>query len=163
MSKINLSARIEFMEKDPIMYEIGYLLSPLIPEEKLDEEISDLRKLIEGGQGLIINESRAKIQKLSYPIKKHGSPAGGYTTAYFGWIKFFGSPESLAEIKNSLGKNDKIIRFLITKTTKESLAPKMTKKIIKKRTVAPKEKKKTEIKIEEIDKKIEELIGHESK
>lgn len=142
------------MDKEQKMYEIGYLLSPLVPEEKLDEEISALRKLIEDKQGFIMNEGRLKSQKLAYPINK-------FETAYFGWMKFIINPEDVSKVKSSF-KNppiggDKIIRFLITQIMAEKARPIITKKIIKKKKVAV-PKPKTEIKPEEIDKKIEELL-----
>ncbi len=147
------------MEKETKMYEIGYLLSPLIFEEKLDEEISALRKLIEDRKGFIMNESRAKSQSLAYPVK-------GFNSAYFGWIKFAASPEVLPEIKISFDNppigGDKIIRFLIIKTIKETAVPRLTKKIVKKKIFLERPKEKLGIKPEEIDKKIEELIGHEA-
>jgi small subunit ribosomal protein S6 len=141
------------------MYEIGYLLSPLVPEEKLDEEISALRKLIEDRKGFIMNEGRLKSRKLAYPINK-------FETAYFGWMKFLVNPEDVSKVKSSFknppsaqgGGGDKIIRFLITQIIAEKTAPIITKKIVKKKKVAV-PKPKPEIKIEEIDKKIEELIG----
>jgi len=148
------------MEKETKMYEIGYLLSPLIPEEKLDEEISALRKLLEDKQGFIMNESRARTQSLAYPVR-------GFNSAYFGWIKFAASPEVLPEIKISFDNppigGDKIIRFLILKTIKETAAPRlMKKKVVRKKISLERPKEKLGIKPEEIDKKIEELIGHEA-
>ncbi|MCX6731415.1 MAG: 30S ribosomal protein S6 [Candidatus Parcubacteria bacterium] len=134
------------METEQKMYEIGYLLSPLIPEEKLDEEIGSLRKLIEDKKGFILNEGRPKMQKLAYPIKK-------LETAYFGWIKFTADPSSLPEIKSP-----QIIRFLITEVIKTPPA----KKIIKKKKTLPAgviSGIKEGIKFEEIDKKLEELLG----
>lgn len=146
-----LSGSIKSMDREQKMYEIGYLLSPLIPEEKLDEEVSVLRKLIEDRQGLIINEGRPKMRKLAYPINKTES-------AYFGWVKFTASPEILKEIENPLKKNNKIIRFLIIKAVKETTVSMPARKIVKKKKPAgPKEK--IEIKPEEIDKKLEELLS----
>lgn len=145
------------MEKERKMYEIGYLLSPLIPEEKLDEEISVLRKLIEDRQGFIMNEGRARIQSLAYPVK-------GFDSAYFGWIKFAASPEVLPEIKISFDNpptgEDKIIRFLIIKTVKGAAAPRLMKKQVVRKKISPERpKEKSGIKPEEIDKKIEELLA----
>lgn len=145
------------MEKGQKIYEIGYLLSPLIAEEKLDEEISVLRKLIEEKGGFIISEGRPKSQKLAYPIKK-------FETAYFGWFKFSSDSETISEIKNSFEKSplgEKIIRFLLIETKKETIAPISPKKAIRKKKlfVTPEAKVKGEIKLEEIDKKLEELLG----
>lgn len=138
------------MEKEQKMYEIGYLLTPLISEEKLDEEVFVLRKLIDDKKGLIINEARPKMRKLAYPIKKLES-------AYFGWIKFTADPEIIEEIESSLKKSDKVIRFLIVKVAKEAAVSRLARKVVKKKKpTEPKEK--IEIKPEEIDKKLEELL-----
>ncbi len=144
------------MEKEAKLYEIGYLLNPLIPEDKLDDEISSLRKKIEDKKGFIMNEARPKMQRLAYPIKKNEA-------AFFGWIKFMIEPSALLEFKKTLeGQSadaEKIIRFLIIKAVKESMIPKPAKRIIrKKKEVLPGTTERPEIKIEEIDKKIEELL-----
>jgi len=137
------------------MYEIGYLLNPLIPEKKLDEEVSLLRKLVEDKKGLIINEVRSRMRRLAYPIKK-------IENAYFGWIKFTADPENLKEIeislKNSQIGGNKLIRFLTVKTVKETVVSRPIRKIIKKKKLAEL-KEKIEIKPEEIDKKLEELLA----
>lgn len=138
------------METEQRIYEIGYLLSPLIPEERLDEEISVLRKIIEDKKGFILSEARPRIQKLAYPIKN-------LETAYFGWIKFTADPSSLPEINPPAG-GEKIIRFLITEIVETPPA----KKIIKKKKIPPAggiSGIKEGVKFEEIDKKLEELLG----
>lgn len=146
------------MEKEPKIYEIGYLLSPFIPEEKIDNEIADLRKLIEERQGLIVNEQRAKLQKLAYTIKKPHK--GKFDSVYFGWIKFMTRSSVIPEIKSAFDKKENIVRFLVTKILKEEPLKRAVKKIVKKKIVTPlSEKPKTEVQLEEIDKKLEELIG----
>ncbi len=148
------------MEKGQNIYEIGYLLSPLIPEEKLDEEISVLRKAIEDKQGFILSESRGKIHRLAYTIKAHGS-SGKFDSAYFGWMKFTIEPEQLLETKNTLDKNNQLIRFLIVKAVKEQPARQMgIKRPAKKKMTAAEElKERGEVQTEEIDKKLEEILG----
>lgn len=146
------------MEKETKMYEIGYLLTPLIPEEKLDEEISAIRKAIEDRQCLITGEERAKTRRLSYTIKK--PPMGSFDAAYFGWIKFIAEPEVLREIDVALGKEPKLIRFLIIESVKEDLSPKTAGRAVKRKGISGVEPKiKTEVKPEEIDKKLDELLG----
>ncbi|NOY35640.1 MAG: 30S ribosomal protein S6 [bacterium] len=151
------------MENETKTYEIGYLLSPLVPDEKLDGEISALRGLIESQKCLIMGEERARIRKLAYTVQKKGS--GRFDTAYFGWIKFVADPAAIAEIKGGFDKEANILRFLILDITKNESVKKTAKKPSKpvgfrKKTVPGAEVAiKTEIKPEEIDKKIEELLG----
>lgn len=142
------------MESEQKTYEIGYLLTPLLPEDKAMEEVFALRKAIEDNSGLIMSEDRARMQKLAYPVKQNNS-------AYFGRIKFYAKPETAGGIKELVGKNDKVIRFLINGAAKED-APMIPRKIrtIAKTTMSTLEKEeKKPIKPEEIDKKLKELIG----
>ncbi len=151
------------MENDTKTYEIGYLLSPLVPEEKLGGEISVLRGLIESRKCLIMGEERAKIRKLAYTVQKRGS--GRFDTAYFGWIKFVADPSAITGIKEDFDKEANILRFLILDITKNESIKKTAKKppkpvgFRKKVVLGAEVAIKTEIKPEEIDKKIEELLG----
>ena len=145
------------MEKESKIYEVGYLLSPLIPEDKLDGEIFVLRDAIEKKQGLVVNEEKARMQRLAYNIiKPH---AGNFESAWFGWIKFMANPEIVSEIKNSFDKNQNIVRFLIVNSAKEDTTRRAPRKTMgRKPFTAP--EVKTEIKTEEVDKKLEELLAH---
>lgn len=149
------------MEKDSKIYEIGYLLSPLIPEDKVNEEISVLRNLIEKNNGLITGEETARMRRLAYTLKKPN--AGSFDSAYFGWIKFMAGAEDFLETKKEFEKNERIIRFMALESAQEKVVKKSTAdKIAKKRRAAVKPADtgpKEEIKTEEVDKKLEELIG----
>jgi len=150
------------MENNTKTYEIGYLLTPLVSEEKLDEEVSVLRKLIEDQQCFIMGEERPKMRKLAYPIQK-------FDTAYFGWIKFVVTPEIAEKVKGAFDGAGNVLRFLILEITKEDAIKKPVKKFSKpfrsEKSEAPSAggevRVKTEVKPEEIDKKIEELLGTE--
>lgn len=148
------------MENERKIYEIGYLLSPLISEEKLGEEISVLRKIIEDNQGMITAEESPKTRRLAYPIAKAEN-------AYFGWLKFTGSPEVINDIKISLEKlRAKIIRFLIAEIAKETIVSVPAKKIARKKKIIPAGQSPMAgaaegAKFEEIDKKLEELLANQ--
>ncbi|MBU4223955.1 30S ribosomal protein S6 [Patescibacteria group bacterium] len=146
------------MEKNQNTYEIGYLLTPLIPEDKLDDNVSNLRKFIEDKHGLILMEGRPKAQKLAYSIKS-------FDSAHFGWVKFMANSEIINDISASFEKNDNVLRFLVIKPAKETGVVKLRdKKLIGRKKIAGVKKtegmdEKTGIKSEEIDKKLEELLG----
>ena len=145
------------MESDQKTYEIGYLLTPLLPEDKVTEEVSVLRKLVEDSSGLIMSEDQAKMQKLAYPIKQNNS-------AYFGRIKFYAKPGTVGKIKESFEKNDKTIRFIVTESGKErsQQSPRKIRKITKPTLPAPTIEERKPIKLEEIDKKLEEMLKKSS-
>lgn len=148
------------MENEQKKYEIGFLLNPFISEEKIDEETAIVRKVIEDRHGLITGEGRPAMKKLAYAVKTKTS-SKGFESAYFGWLKFTLAPELLPEAKISFDKNENVIRNLIIKIPKETAAKKTFKSIVKKPRVAsaPRDKKEERIKPEEIDKKLEEIIG----
>lgn len=144
------------MDKKIKIYEVNYLIAPLIPEDKIGEEVFVLRKVIEDNSGLIISEDQIKMQSLSYQIDK-------FNSAYCGWFKFSANPESIGAIQNGFKQNEKSLRFLFSEIGKENIA---TGNAFKRRTQLSKigiggeqKTEKTEIKPEEIDKKLEELIG----
>lgn len=159
----HLSARIDFiMEKGSKTYELGYLVSPLVAEEKITDEVSILRNAIEKYKGMVLSEEVAKMRRLAYTIKKPGK--GSFESAYFGWIKFIADSEFINEIKKDLEKDNNIIRFTILDMSKEDSAIKSDGrgKISKRKKITIGQKElgpKVEIKTEEIDKKLEEIIG----
>lgn len=135
------------MEKEAKTYEIMYLLTPLISEEKIDEEANVVRSSIEKNHGIIIYEEKPKNQKLSYNIKK-------FDRAYLGMIKFFSQPELIIDIENFLRKNDKIIRSSINSIKTAEKKVFRPRRIISK----PKAEKANPIQVEEIDRKLEEIL-----
>lgn len=146
----------EVSEKDPQLYEISYLLSPLVPAEKLADEVLVLRSVVEKEKALILSEGPAKMRSLAYAINK-------FDTAYFGWLRLMLRPDLLESVKKELEKNSNIIRFLIIKTKQETFAkktklarPQRIISRIKKATLPTAERK---IQEKEIDKKLEELLA----
>ncbi|KKS79491.1 MAG: hypothetical protein UV54_C0033G0002 [Candidatus Beckwithbacteria bacterium GW2011_GWA2_43_10] len=139
-----------------------------------DEEVlsfsENLRNFIAEKNGLIISTGTPKRQSLSYRIKKEDA-------AVFSWIKFTLKTELLKDFKEYFDKLPAVLRFLVIKTKQEA-----TRKTVPriKLTDVPKtdsmqmpetkqegttatENKSTEnavaVKEEDIDKKIEELLG----
>lgn len=93
-------------ETEKIEYELSYLLSPEVAEEKLDLEVAELQKIISENGGEAIESGAPKKRWLAYQIKKQGQ-------ASFGVIYFNMEKENLKEIKKALSFNKKVLRFLI--------------------------------------------------
>lgn len=87
-------------------YELAYLLTPDIAEEKLDLETAELKKIISENGGEVIESSAPKKKWLAYPVKKQGQ-------ASFGVIYFNTNKENLGRIKKIFSFNKKVLRFLI--------------------------------------------------
>ena len=153
------------MERDNKIYEINYLMTPLVPEDKVAEEVAVFRKIIEDNKGLVVGEDQLKMQKLSYPIKK-------FDSAYYGWFKFSAGAEFVDNIKKSFNKNEKILRALVTEAGKENIAQFAPRHGLPVRQAGAGEAKsegsslekaeKVEIKPEQIDEKLAEILKESS-
>jgi ribosomal protein S6 len=161
-------------------YQITCLFSPLLEQAKLNEIIRKIKQAIAdlGGSisSLETETSLANLikKKLSYPIKKHQE-------AFYSSWRFSLPPAALNQFQQQLDSEDDIIRYLITvkekpksKTAKESFDFKLVDKIeplsakgkVSDRAISDKkpEKKtdrpaKEKVKIEELDKKLEEILN----
>ena len=146
------------MDGDNKIYEINYLMTPLIPEDKVAEETAVLRKIIEDNKGFVVGEDQPKTKKLSYPIKK-------FDSAYCGWFKFSAGAESVDNIKNGFNKNEKILRALVTEAGKENAvqsAPRHSVVAAKPEGSSLETSEKVKINPEQIDKKLEEILKESS-
>lgn len=104
-------------------YELAYLLAPDIPEEKLELETAELKRIISENSGEVIESEAPKKRWLAYPIKKQGQ-------ASFGVIYFNADKENIDGIKKNLSFYKNVLRFLIlnkpfikSKPGAESLRP----------------------------------------
>ncbi len=103
------------------IYELGYHIVSSIPEEKLPAGVTALRDILEAEGAITISEDFPKLKHLSYMMTKVVGPRHlKFDTAYFGWMKFEVSPESVLKIKNTLELKETILRFIIIKTVREN-------------------------------------------
>ena len=156
----------EHDEREAGIYELGYLLLPTIPEEKIGEEVAKVKDAV-GENGLVISGADAEMITLAYPmVKVLGGKNNTFASGYFGSLIFQTGSDTVGAVKTALTKNDRVLRFLIIKRTKESLLPSVRKSSsTREKTPAgarahneqtPGERKALE---EEIDKTIEELVA----
>lgn len=107
-------------KKETRVYEVGYLLTPHLPEEKVGETVTHIKSILEKEGVFFIADEFPKLRVLAYTIEK---PIAGkrekYQNAYFGWIKFEATGEAAVAIKKALSNERAIIRFLIIKTIRE--------------------------------------------
>lgn len=122
------------------IYEIAYLFDSGAEKENAKRP----RSYIEEEKAIIIEEGEPALIKLSYPVNKKEE-------AYFGWFKFLARPDGLKNIQNKFENDSGVLRKLLIKSKQKELVDNIQ---IKKKKLEPKEK----IQIEEIDKKLEELL-----
>lgn len=152
------------MDPDVKTYEIAYLINPDIPEDEVFGEAGKVTGFIQDAHGLVGRIEEPKRHKLAYPIAK-------FRDAYFGWTTFTVARARVADIERKVGQEKRIVRFLIVEEVKRPIrefrprsegerrrpsAPRL--EAVKPFVPAlPKEEDKT--KIEELDKRLEEILG----
>ncbi|MDD4989164.1 MAG: 30S ribosomal protein S6 [Candidatus Pacebacteria bacterium] len=158
-------------ESEARIYEVGYHIVPLVAEENVPKESSDVKSVIEKQKGVMISEELPRLHPLAYTIAKTvGGKKHIFDKAYFGWIKFEIDPSTLPAIKEALEANENVLRFILVKTVRENTLVSMQKIVSQARmdkeggekkapgvgVVAEKDKKP--VSVEEIDKSIDELL-----
>lgn len=154
------------MEENFHLYELNYFLSPHLSDEEVLNFSQKIADFINSIQGRIEKTNEPKIQKLAYSIKKQ-------ERGHFGEIRFSAEAEKISELEKKLKLEEKILRFGIftvpvakQKPEKPAKKPKIqpsepspseTKVVARK---AKPEAKKEKVKLEDIDKKLEEIIGN---
>ncbi|MBU2037376.1 30S ribosomal protein S6 [Patescibacteria group bacterium] len=134
------------------MYELTYIISPLaLNTNTVAAKVSAF--IADNLGGKVKKEYIGEKKKLSYPIKKQA--AGSYVIA-----EFSAEPEKMDELKKFLDLNTDILRHLIL-TQKASRPAKRPARIKPTVIALPAEEishKGEKVKIEELDKKLEELL-----
>ena len=114
---INREARKEGLT----VYEVGYLVLPSIPEDKLNDVVGSIRSVVTKEGGVEIDAEAPFKQSLAYSMSKTvGASRYVLSDAYLGWIKFEAEPINILAIKVGLEKLDEILRFLMVKAPRET-------------------------------------------
>ena len=159
----------EKIEKEPKVYELGYLLVPtLSEEEEMPRVYGDLKELVSSLGGVFIMDEMPKMIDLAYEMEKvFKNVRSKYTNAYFGWIKFDMEPDQIDAMKEKLDLDGNVLRYLVTKTVRENtIAGRkfgVTASVIKKAPEKPAEEGEpaAEIDDKEIDKEIDAMVAAE--
>jgi len=145
--------------KDSSVDEAGYHLVPTLAEESLPTEADKIKSLITSEGGEVISEALPALRNLAYSISKTvKATKSNYSKAYFGWIKFSLSPDSIEKVKTALDASDTVLRHLIVGTIKESTLMADKEKRPTTRPEPAKEKSKEEPSAAELDKTIDQLV-----
>jgi len=146
------------------IYEVGYIMLPSIPEENLGGEVTAFKDgLTEMGVSFISDEY-PKMMELAYEMSRSiANKKQKFSYGYFGWVKFECSTENARVIKDSLDKNEKLVRYLMIKTIRgNTMSTKRAygnnnKEGFKRRST-PRAEESLPINEETIDKEIEALV-----
>jgi len=132
-------------------YEITHLISSEIPEEEVKQAQSRLVYLIQSEGGLVLEEKIPFRKKLAYPVRKQSQ-------AYLSFLVFQMEPEKLKDLEKKIKEISQILRYLllIKLPKKERKTSAFTKKL---KTLKSEKEKKVDI--EEIGKKLDEILENE--
>ena len=113
---------------DAVVYELGYLVLPSIPEEGLSSVVSTIKEIISKKGGKEIFSEMPFKKNLAYAMSKTvGASKYVVTDAYIGWIKFelsvdleTGDEHPVEAIKKEVEKMNEILRILLIKAPRET-------------------------------------------
>jgi len=152
---------------DNRIYELGYIMLPLIEEKNLAEEVGNLKAMIDGLGAQSISEEFPRLIELAYEMTKViENKNNHFNTGYFGWMKFELDPSMIGELEAKLKHNEKFVRFLLIKTVRENtMSPKKSfsrvSEMKKRNMTKPEGEVAPVINKEEIDKQIDALVSDE--
>lgn len=143
-------------------YELTFIASPNLETKELEELINSTKESILSFGGEIKNELLPKAIKLAYPIKK-------FTNAHLISFDLELEANKTEDLKKVLDKKEGVLRYILFKKRapkiiiqQEQKSPTKTPKSQTKETTK-KVKKPVKVELEEIDKKLEEILQNESK
>lgn len=153
----------EEKESHVSIYEVGYLMLPTIAEENLGEEVIIFKDTLTENGAVFISDEYPKLTELAYEMSRSiMNKKQKFSYGYFGWVKFECTTIQAKTIKEILDKNEKLVRFLMIKTVRESTMS--VKRSYskqdggKRRSSLTKAKEVDPINEETIDKEIEALV-----
>jgi len=87
-------------------YELTYIISPEVTSEEAQTKAKEFESAIKAREGTILKQLDPAAKTLSYPIK-------GRASGFIGVLEFQLEPEKLAELKEIVAKNGKIVRHMV--------------------------------------------------
>ncbi len=142
------------------IYELTYLISPEISEEELKNYPQKILEFLKNEGGEILEEITPTRKKLFSPIKKQRQ-------AYAVSLSFNLEPEKIENFLKFMKSEPQILRFLISikklprfkKPAEIKAGPKITAEKIERKTEIEKPVERKKVEIEEIEKKLAEILG----
>lgn len=139
-------------------YELAFILNPLLEKSDADAAAEKVRNFINTSDGQVKNLVVQEKKKLAYPLRKQ-------LFGYYSIIEFELEPEKTEELQKQLNLDKDVLRSLIINLnelrTQKASKPRRTPAAAPSSApgeTLPKTEKTEKVKIEELDKKLEELL-----
>ncbi len=112
---------VEVKQGKVTVYEVGYIMVPSIAEENLGGEVTTFKDMFTEKGATFISDEYPKMMELAYEMSRSiENKKQKFSYGYFGWVKFECTTDQAKIIKNILDKNEKLVRYLMIKTVRES-------------------------------------------
>ncbi|PIR85014.1 hypothetical protein COU15_02910 [Candidatus Kaiserbacteria bacterium CG10_big_fil_rev_8_21_14_0_10_45_20] len=111
-------------EKDatPSVYEIGFHLLPTLEEASVANEVATITEMLNKLNIEMVGERFPVKIPLAYTMdKKIDGTIRHFDEAYFGWIAGVLTATAIEEVKGALDAHPQVLRYLITKTSKDAV------------------------------------------
>ncbi|MBI4837157.1 MAG: 30S ribosomal protein S6 [Candidatus Portnoybacteria bacterium] len=128
------------------MHELTFIANLSLSENDQSSLIKKIKEFIESREGHIVRDFSARKLRLAYPIQKQ---TGGILCS----VDFELRKDKIGELTQEVKTNKNILRHIIV--NKKLVKPKPV--VLEPTKIQPKTKQ-TKIKIEELDKKLEEIL-----
>lgn len=106
---------------EPRVYEVGYHILSSVDEGNIEKEREALVAIITKFNGIVISEEMPALVDLAYDMDKIiENKRQIYSQAYFGWIKFDLSQDSITSLEKEVEALKSMLRFILIKTVREN-------------------------------------------
>lgn len=107
--------------KEAVVYELGYLVLPSVPEDNISQVVSKIVSIIEKAGAKTLDSESPFLEKLAYSMSKTvGARKYVVDEAYIGWMKFEAESSIIESIKLDVDKIEEILRTLLIKVPRET-------------------------------------------
>ena len=95
-------------------YETVFILTPVLSDAQVEEAVKKFEDLLKGHNCEIVARENWGLKKLAYPIqlKKNG---------FYTLIEFKGEGNVVADLETAYKRDERVIRYLITKLDKHAV------------------------------------------
>jgi ribosomal protein S6 len=106
-------------ERELVSYELAFHVLPTVAEGEVAAVFQRLKDMIVAEGGELGDEEAPARFDLAYEIIKYLEGRNRkFTSAYFGWVRFFAEPAKVAEIMEHVEGTKELLRHLLVKLTK---------------------------------------------
>jgi len=141
-------------------YELTFIANPTLEPKEIENLINSVKEAILALEGEIKNELQPKAIQLAYPVKK-------FKNAHLVSFDLELEGEKAEELKKRLDQKEEILRYILFRKQAPKIIPQKEKiQPPSPKTEKPeskKIKKPVKVELEEIDKKLEEILQNEPK